>query len=66
MRHGRDPLYLFLCHLEWRDKQNLEAYEHLVAALDDNDRDIRQLAEALLHRSSPRAPAAASLSSFDL
>ena len=50
----RDPLYLFACHLEWRDKRNLAAHKELVAALDDPDEDIRQLAELLLHRSSPR------------
>jgi len=50
----RDPLYLFTCHLEWRTKRNLAAYEELLAALDDHDHDIRRLAEYLLHRSSPR------------
>jgi hypothetical protein len=30
------------------------AYNELLAALDDHDRDIRSLAEALLHRTSPR------------
>jgi hypothetical protein len=53
----RDPLYLFACHLEWRDMRKLEAYKELVAALDDHDRDIRALAELLLHRSSPRPEA---------
>ena len=57
MRVRRDPLYLFACHLEWRNRRNLEAHEELVAALDDHDRDIRQLAELLLHRSSPRTEA---------
>ena len=50
---GRDPIYLFACHLEWRDHRNLLAYHELVAALDDPDQNIRCLAEALLHRSSP-------------
>jgi hypothetical protein len=50
---GRDPIYLFACHLEWRDHRNLRAYHDLVAALDDPDQNIRCLAEALLHRSSP-------------
>ena len=50
----RDPLYLFACHLEWRDRRNFDAHKELVAALDDQDEDIRQLAELLLHRSSPR------------
>ena len=57
MRVRRDPLYLFACHLEWRDRRdrrNLDAHKELVAALDDRDEDIRQLAELLLHRSSPR------------
>jgi hypothetical protein len=50
---GRDPIYLFACHLEWRDHRNLRAYHDLVAALDDHDHNIRCLAEELLHRSSP-------------
>ena len=50
---GRDPIYLFACHLEWRDHRNLRAYHDLVAALDDPDQNIRNLAEELLHRSSP-------------
>ena len=49
-----DPLYLFLCHLEWRRTRNLAAYHELLAALDDTDTDIRVLAEALLHRNSQR------------
>ena len=57
MRVRPTPLYLFACHLEWRNRRNLEAHEELVAALDDHDRDIRQLAELLLHRSSPRPQA---------
>jgi len=57
MRVRPTPLYLFACHLEWRNRRNLEAHEELVAALDDHDRDIRQLAELLLHRSSPRPEA---------
>jgi hypothetical protein len=52
-RH-RDRLYLFACHLEWRDRRNIGAYQELVAALDDCDEEVRSLAEALLHRSSPR------------
>ena len=50
---GRDPIYLFACHLEWRDHRNLRAYHDLVAALDDPDQNIRCLAEELLPRSSP-------------
>ena len=50
---GRDPIYLFACHLEWRDRGSLRAYQHLISALDDHNEDIRLLAETLLHRSSP-------------
>ncbi len=50
----RDPLYLLLCQLEWRYHQNLAAYGELVAALDDRDPIIRELAQILLHRVSPR------------
>lgn len=54
MKVQRDSLYLFLCHMEWRNTRNLDAYKELVAALDDHDPDIRQLAGSLLRRSSPR------------
>lgn len=51
----RDPLYLFMCHLEWRDRQSVKAYEELIAALDDSSEAIRVVAEHLLsHRYSPR------------
>jgi hypothetical protein len=50
----RDPLYLFVCHLEWRKYRHVAAYNQLVAALDDLDPAIRQLAESLLQRTSPR------------
>jgi hypothetical protein len=40
-----DPIYLFACHLEWRDHRNLHAYHELVAALDDGDENIRLVAE---------------------
>src|SRR5215469_4561671 len=50
----RDVLYLFACHLEWRTRRNLSAYQELLAALDDHDSDNRRQAESLLHRSSPR------------
>ena len=53
IRH-RDALYLFACHLEWHNKRKLVAYQELIAALDDYEDDIRRLAEALLHRGSPR------------
>ena len=49
-----DPLYLFVCHVEWHQRRNLEAYQELVAALDDSDNRIRTMAEMMLHRSSPR------------
>jgi hypothetical protein len=53
VRH-RDPLYLFACYLEWHSSRNLAAYQELLAALDDGDCDISNVAEALLHRHSPR------------
>jgi len=40
--------------LEWRHRQNLNAYQELVAALDDSDTKVRAIAESLLHRCSPR------------
>jgi hypothetical protein len=49
----RDPIYLFACHLEWRCERNMRAYQELVAARDERDIQIRDLAETLLHRSSP-------------
>jgi len=33
----RDALYLFACHLEWRTKRDLAAYQELLSALDDQD-----------------------------
>ncbi len=50
----RNPLYLFACHMEWCSKGRLDAYQELVAALDDCDEEIRRVAENLLHRVSPR------------
>jgi hypothetical protein len=50
----RDALYLFACHLAWHKKQNVAAYEELLAALDDSNENIRIVAEVLLQRSSPR------------
>ena len=41
----RDVLYLFTCHLEWHTERKLAAYHELIAALDDQDGDIRCLAE---------------------
>jgi hypothetical protein len=52
---------LFACHLEWRTKRNLAAYQELLAALDDHNDDIRRLAESLLQRSSPRPERTATL-----
>ena len=56
----RDPLYLFLCHLEWRNRGALSAYAELVAALSDSDPAIRALAEDLIVRCShrPKCPQA--------
>ena len=51
---GRDPLYLFACHLLWHRNRDLKAYQELIAALDDANPSIRDVAQALLHRSSPR------------
>lgn len=50
----RDPLYLFLCHLEWRNCHNLAAYNELVAALHDGEPAIRELAQNLIRLKSPR------------
>ena len=50
----RDALYLFACHLEWLTKRNLAAYDELLAALGDHEREIRSLAGVLLQRTSPR------------
>jgi anti-sigma B factor antagonist len=49
MKPQPDALYVFFCHLEWRDRQNSDAYKEIVAALDDEDAGIRQVAESLLH-----------------
>lgn len=48
----RDPLYLFLCHLEWRNRGALSAHAELVDALNDSDPAIRALAEDLIQRCS--------------
>ena len=52
----RDPIYLFLCHLEWRKYRHVAAYNQLLAALDDVNLAIRQLAERLIQRTPPRRP----------
>ena len=44
-----DPLYLFLCQLEWRRTRNLAAYQELLTARDATHPDTRAVAEALLH-----------------
>ena len=49
----RDPIYLFACHLAWHRERNMRAYQELVAAREEDDPQIRDLAETLLHRSSP-------------
>jgi hypothetical protein len=54
MPGNHDPLYLFACHLEWDHWRNLGGYQALVAALDDSDNRIREIAEMMLHRGSPR------------
>lgn len=51
---GRDPLYLFACHLEWHTQGNLRAFQDLLAALDDPSEEVRIVAESLLGRPSPR------------
>jgi hypothetical protein len=51
---NRDPLYLFLCHLEWRKHRHVAEYNQLLAALHDVDPAIRQLAKSLLQRTSAR------------
>lgn len=57
----RDALSLFSCYVEWK---KLAAYQELIAAVNDQDEDVRIVAEALLRRdSSARAeenPASAS------
>ena len=50
----RDVLLLFACHLEWRSRADIRAYQELVSALDDPSEKIRKLAAALLHRPSLR------------
>jgi hypothetical protein len=50
----QDPLYLFACHLEWHHWRNLAAYQALVAALDDSEKRIREMAEMLLGCGPPR------------
>ncbi len=46
----RDPLYVFACHLAWRNDGNLMAFRELLTALDDPAEEVRILAESLLGR----------------
>jgi hypothetical protein len=50
----RDPLYLFLCHLEWRKYRHVAEYNQLLAALDEANPAVRQLAQSLIQPSSRR------------
>ena len=50
----RDPLYLFLCHLEWQKYRRVAEYNQLLAALDDVNPAVRQVAQSLLQRTSDR------------
>lgn len=52
----RDPLYLFLCHLEWQKYRHVAEYNQLLAALDDVNPAIRQLAESLIQGTWHRRP----------
>ena len=54
-----DPLYLFLCHLEWHRTGNVAAYQELLAALEDTDRDLCVVAEVLLQDSPHPEPTSA-------
>jgi hypothetical protein len=45
---GRDPLYLFACHVEWRSNRNLRAFQELLAALEEPNEGVRLIAESLL------------------
>jgi hypothetical protein len=51
---GRDPLYLFVCYLEWEHQESIHAFLELLAALDDPHDEVRLVAECLLGRPSPR------------
>ena len=53
----RDPLYLFMCYVQWHHTQNVTTHQELLAAMDDDDPDIRLVAEVLLDRVSPRLEA---------
>ncbi len=51
---NRDPALLYARYEQWRNGGDVSAYLELVAALDDSDDTIRETAENLLHRPSPR------------
>lgn len=50
----RDILYLFACHVEWRIRSSMGAYQELLAALDDPHCEIRSVEEVLLRRNALR------------
>ncbi len=50
----RDPARLSASYEQWRSGGNVNAYLELIAALDDPHDSIREVAENLLHRASPR------------
>lgn len=47
----RDPMYVFGCHVEWRNRGNPRAYSEVLAALGDCDGQVRVVAEMLLTQS---------------
>jgi len=49
----RDPLYLFVCFVEWRKHGGVREFEELLAALDDPNEEVRLVAESLVDRLSP-------------
>jgi len=55
MKPQPDAVYLFFCHLEWRDRRNSHAHKELLTALNHEDIEMRQVAESLLHRSAETA-----------
>jgi hypothetical protein len=56
-----DPLYIFACWLAWRSEGSIEARQQLLAALDDCDPAIRNLAKDLLKRDFKRTKVPRSL-----
>ncbi len=51
----RDAPFLLSCYVEW---QKLSAYQELIAALNDQDGDVRTAAEALEVPAAPTTAAA--------